>query len=996
VLFRSIVNNTGATGATFTNCSVTYAVNSTFIANNIGTSMGAGTVITQADFTVKQLDWNTIAGTPLVLTITTIAVNVCTTSAEHGLHVGDTITPRTTEKGFIAGTPYYIKTVPTSNTFTVSTSLAGPTKVLTPGTSLEIFADTTNITYIVGDKILAVNNVGGTGTATPLFNSFKLPYIPALGEKINVYLNGIRIDDLNYGTPQQINNNAVMITITGNGVTDIIDLPGSLTINNGDKIIFRKSTSDGSFTPLPNEYDTQLTGGDLAYATASGLTPDDIILDGDGLITPMTSAAPEEIVPGHITDAVAIKVYQLPTSAAAKITFNSQRADGISSEFNLGQIPANFASIFVKVNNQILKARTSPTVANDYTVNWQEQKIVLTNIPTVGQLVDIIIFGVASNDLLDTNYFISDGTTTEFITNAPWLLSGLGSVVLVNGETIPYVLFNTNESYDSPNKVGIRFGESPVAGALITYMLTSDQNQSASIIKTEDIAGNNTTQTFTLSNALGNAQPFANNILVIKNGQVLRPSNTEYFTLADDVLVYTLASNKTQPYYVNLTDYSVYLDGVELSYGNEYLFDIAGVSVTLKNSKYKDGAQLAIVSFANVGYTVNGSEITFNVAPLSTDVVRVTSFYNHDIEEIQRTAEFTSLAGTLTYESYEYFKYENLTSGRFKLNKTVMMDDYVWIIKNNQLLTHSVDYYLDSDLITIKLKDTLISSDVLDVICFNDRVVNSSYGYMQFKDMLNRTHYKRISKAKSTRLARDLKQKDVAIYVMNGEALSLPNPAMNLPGIIEINGERIEYFTKVGNVLGQLRRGTLGTGAPELHRYSTLVLDIGPSETLPYADKHIVETSYGTNNTSVTLNYVPQLYDAKPGQRNKDVIDIFVGGYRLKKNNYNLFKESNGYPYSPEGDSEYPAEFSVNGTTANINLANSVAAGTKIVVVKKIGRLWTPLDQDLTYTNNEIANFIKNTETVFSQYLVDKYQYVLASDEGVTLTTDNDEPLELD
>ena len=68
----------------------------------------------------------------------------------------------------------------------------------------------------------------------------------------------------------------------------------------------------------------------------------------------------------------------------------------------------------------------------------------------------------------------------------------------------------------------------------------------------------------------------------------------------------------------------------------------------------------------------------------------------------------------------------------------------------------------------------------------------------------------------------------------------------------------------------------------------------------------------------------------------------------------------------------------------------------KIVVIKKIGKVWTPDDADLTYVDNEIANFIKNTEAVFSQYLVDKYQYVLASDEGITLLTDDDEPLELD
>jgi hypothetical protein len=268
---------------------------------------------------------------------------------------------------------------------------------------------------------------------------------------------------------------------------------------------------------------------------------------------------------------------------------------------------------------------------------------------------------------------------------------------------------------------------------------------------------------------------------------------------------------------------------------------------------------------------------------------------------------------------------------------------------------------------------------------------------MQFKDMLNRTHYKRISKAKSTRLARDLKQKDVNIYVVDGANLSAPNPSLNLPGIIEINGERIEYFTKTGNVLGQLRRATLGTGAPALHRVGTIVLDIGPSETIPYTDRHIVETAIGAGNTtSVTLNYVPQVYEPKTNQRNKDVIDIFVGGYRLKKDTFKLFEESNNHPYSPEGDSTFPPEFSVDGESTTVTLTNPVAENTKIVVVKKVGKIWTPLDEDLTYANTDIANFIKNTETVFSQYLVDKYQYVLAGDDGVTLLTDDNNPLELD
>jgi hypothetical protein len=823
---------------------------------------------------------------------------------------------------------------------------------------------------------------------------FTLPYAPILNERINVYLNGTRLDDpyfnLYDGITVQPNGRklppigTVMTTIIGDGITKTFTLPDEdLSILEGDKVIFRKQSSDGSFSPLPTEYDTQLTGGDLAYVTATGIAPDDIILDGDGLVTPMSSAAPEEIVPGQIVDTVAIKVYQLPTSASAKISFMNYIANGATVEFKLGQIPNNFASIIVKVNDNILKRGT------DYTVNWQSQNVVFNTPPGAKTIVTVIVFGAASEAMVDTNYFVSDGDTLEYVTDAAYF-EGLGTVVLVNGLALSYEIFRTSEAYDSPEKVGIRFGSAPTAGAIISYVITGDANQSASIIKSEQLAVDGVENTFTLINSIGNSQPLSNNVLVIVDGRILQPSTTEYFTLANENLTYTLSSFKSQPYIADPIDYKIYLDGVELNYGADYIFDVSVMSVELRDRVYIEGALLAVVSFADAEYIINDTEITFTDTPALTSVVEIMSFYNHDILQVLRTAESTLLSGSIVNGSYDYFRYNDIAGGKIKLNRTVAFDDYIWVIKNNQMLTHSVDYYLESDLVSVKLKTPLVNTDVVDVVCFADRVVNQSYGYMIFKDMLNRVHYKRISKAKSTRLARDLRPFDVTITVVDGAALSPPNPAANLPGIIEVNGERIEYFTKVDNVLGQLRRGTLGTGVPELHRIRTVVLDIGHTETIPYQDRHIVETTISNGiNRNINLNYVPE---------NKDAIDVFVGGYRLKKNNYSLFEESNGYPYSPEGDSAYAAEFTVDGDLNQVVIDNNVALteNEKIVVIKKIGKVWTPDDADLTYVDNEIANFIKNTEAVFSQYLVDKYQYVLASDEGITLLTDDDEPLELD
>ena len=847
--------------------------------------------------------------------------------------------------------------------------------------------------------------------------SFTLPYTPAVGEKINVYVNGTRIDDPYFnsydGSTVQPNGRTVaptgtvMQTITGDGITSVYNLPNltdanPIDINEGDKIIFRKQSSDGSVTPLPGEYDTALSGGKdasgfIGYQTATGLAPDDIILDGDGFVTPMTSHAPEEVVPGQITDAVAIKVFQLPTSGSAKIAFTNYIANGVTNEFALGQIPNNFASIIVKVNNLIL-AQT-----DDYTINWQSQTVTLLLTPADKTIISVITFGVAADNLLDTNYFVSDGSTLEYITNASWI-EGLGSIVLVNGLAVTYSLFRTTDSYNSPERVGIRFGEAVEVDALITYMITTDQNQTAAIVKIEEIIGDGSTRVFDLTNAVGIKKPYNTNVLVVQGGTVLDSGDSAYFVLNNNILAYNLPAYKFHPTVVDIVDLEVYLDGTKLNYGSQFYYNVETLTIILTDATYKDGAELIVTSYKYALYRIDNNQLTLNDAPFISDSIKVYSFYNHDIYEIQRTSEYIALGGYLTGGTYDYFRYKDLTSGRFSLNKMVAFDDYVWVIKNGRMLTHSVDYYLDSDLKTIKMAEPLTLTDMLDVICFSDRIVNASYGYMQFKDMLNRTHYKRISKIKSTKLSRDVLQTDKEILVEDGATLSPPNPAQNLPGIIEINGERIEYFTKVGNVLGQLRRATLGTGAPSLHRIRSVVLDIGPSETIPYTDSQIVETTVGDGSSNnVLLNYSPEKTSVNwytntipSGYGRSDELDVFVGGIRLKKSDYKLFKETNGHPYSPEGDSQFEAEFSVDGVSSAVRLTADVPEHTKIVVVKKQGNIWHPEGTDLTYFDGEIANFIKNTEAIFSQYLVDKYQYVLATDDGVTLLTDNNEPLELD
>jgi hypothetical protein len=131
---------------------------------------------------------------------------------------------------------------------------------------------------------------------------------------------------------------------------------------------------------------------------------------------------------------------------------------------------------------------------------------------------------------------------------------------------------------------------------------------------------------------------------------------------------------------------------------------------------------------------------------------------------------------------------------------------------------------------------------------------------MQFKDMLNRVHYKRLPASKQTTLTVMLLNTDTTITLDDVSMLDQPDPLTNKPGVIEIGGERIEYFTINNNTVGQLRRGTLGTSIPEIHYASSMVQIIGISETIPYADTTLIEYHSLEKKSVIRVDENSELY----------------------------------------------------------------------------------------------------------------------------------------
>jgi hypothetical protein len=95
--------------------------------------------------------------------------------------------------------------------------------------------------------------------------------------------------------------------------------------------------------------------------------------------------------------------------------------------------------------------------------------------------------------------------------------------------------------------------------------------------------------------------------------------------------------------------------------------------------------------------------------------------------------------------------------------------------------------------------------------------------------------FHRISASATTALVQPLLILDTQIFVADVTTLPQPSPALNIPGIIYINGEKITYYTidVSTNSVGQIRRGTWGTGAPAVHISGSLVVDASSDQKLP-------------------------------------------------------------------------------------------------------------------------------------------------------------------
>ena len=716
-------------------------------------------------------------------------------------------------------------------------------------------------------------------------------------------------------------------------------------------------------------YDTLVNGGPI-YPTfisnnlvvALGIDPTELNIDGGyNFISTVASPAPEEVVPGFTADTLGIDVYTKPLNTPPVILDYSQRivATTTNITIDLTTRPTTIESIIVTFNDIEFNYQGNSlfTLSNQFTIDWQNNELIVAPQITDGRL-SYTIMGVGDNTtsgigLIDKASQPCNGTTSTEVTGLASYFDVVSAYVTVDGVPISQGFTSTTAYYDlgpanasDKRATALVYNLNPAASHGVQAWFFGSLQNNFNKIQSQSTPW--TTASYPLIYAPDTTYgPPSDQVIVELTTPTgvttrLRPPYTTYYTVQSTATTTYPIVDLTNTNFVSFsTNTNVYQNGVLLTYGSQYtltntttvissqlnLGDIIAVEVfnptnifntVTNNASYSYDYMIGFNSFFNQYYM----QLSPNYwgSNYSGSTVKITSFTNQDSMLIQTQTFVGNPRRT------------------FKLDRPVLDSAYVWVTINvsgsELILTNEVDYQMLPDHMTVLVSDayTIAPTDSVVIMSFaSPTVSNEVLGYRIFNDILGRTSYKRLSNLNSTYLTQPLTFADTSINVADATVLTPPDIDANIPGVVLIDGERIEFFEIQGNSLTQLKRGTLGTSPAQYLEYGTKVIDQGTYQTLPVsADPVLVQNTFtnaSLGNTYVistttvvggwynsitsstvkcdgikfittatlgTLPYDPYTGDLKYGVRTysvstasieaKDQVQVYYGGYQLRKN----------------------------------------------------------------------------------------------------------------
>jgi hypothetical protein len=424
---------------------------------------------------------------------------------------------------------------------------------------------------------------------------------------------------------------------------------------------------------------------------------------------------------------------------------------------------------------------------------------------------------------------------------SPNYLDVNSTYVTVNGiKRTDFTLHGTSAS-GMNGRTLLEFDQILVSGDLLQVWFFASADKGFSEVKEQIFAAVRNITSFTLSQPPGNIAPLHSQIIVERDGVRLAPPDTVYYIVANGQKDFSLEQHYN--YIDGLPDrktVEVYVNGIRRKFGEKLRLIQDANLVRFSAKTINDGDVIAISILREHEYYVDGANVvlTSRVDVSYSSTIKVVTFTNHDSSLIRKE------------------RFPGNYRGMFKLSRNVLNSNYVWVEINGKPLTKEFQFTIERDNRTVLVNDSIRLSDTDAVVITTvvDQVSEQLMGYRYFQDNLGRIHYKRISRENSTQLTSDVYPTDTSITVEDASVLTPPSPMHSRPGVVLIDGERIEFFTIEGNKLTTLRRGTLGTGVKLFHKEGSTAIDQGALQNIPVVNSVRVwktATQYIITGTSI-------------------------------------------------------------------------------------------------------------------------------------------------
>jgi hypothetical protein len=717
----------------------------------------------------------------------------------------------------------------------------------------------------------------------------------------------------------------------------IFDTPIIETINPGTVLL-----EFWEYNTTPGVLDTILDGGDLGYTTALGINPEDIIVDGEQFISPYISNSPEEMIKGQMYESVGISVYTRTHTGSPLVShsINQIIQTSTTTVFNLSMMPPNIASTMVVFNNKVL------SYGYDYKLNFNNDTIIINTQTSIGT-VGITVVGIGGVDLI-TNDFVTASTVTTISAHVGF------------AEEIGSIYATLNGIQLTPSQYTLSSGRLIVSGlpignyTLQAWSFSSTHNQFSDVTE-EYFVGDGVTNSYQLTVYPGNLGPANAQAIVELDTKRLISPTTIYYSVAGGQTVFLIDPNDTYPSGTfDSSEVEIYVNGVKIRNGIDFYVDQPNNTVVFYNGFLQTGDAMAITNHTFSDYYFNNGYI----------YIKPTA--NYKVGNILKVISFTdgdnSLIRTDTFISRP--------SNRYTLSRPALSDQYIWVTVENNALVNGVDFSLDSTGQILSIRDTYpyIPGQTISILSMTNSYLNKgSIGYRVFTDILGRSQFKRLSRGNTTQLAEPLYSTSTTIVVEDADVLTEPDLVRKISGAVLINGEWIEYLTVNKNILSNLRRGSLGTGAKSVYPAGTSVIDQGVTQNVSYKESTIKQTFTVTNTTSYQISGISLTTSTL-----NDQFTVLYAGKLLNKESY--YKQDISIGYDP-----YP--FNIIGSTST---ASTTTFSTSVNLYDSY--LVTTTNQVWVYLDSNNINSINGFMYTGINYVRPDYVINNLTPEGTTAT----------